>query len=107
MRGFSQGLEELAIKVPRTLFQELTGLRSLSTPLVRDFAGGDVPVRTFARLIDRALRPDGGEPVDERIALELLASMAGDRPVQLGTVHLANARTYIEDHALEVKNLDI
>ncbi|MEW2386149.1 AraC family transcriptional regulator [Micromonospora sp. NPDC047707] len=98
MRGFSRGLEELAIKVPRPLFRELTGLDSLSTPLVRDFARGDVPARTFARMIDRALRPDGGEPVDERIALDLLASMAGSRPVHLGTVHLANARTFIEDH---------
>ncbi|MCM0675356.1 AraC family transcriptional regulator [Micromonospora phytophila] len=98
MRGFSHGLEELAIKVPRPLFRELTGLKSLNTPLVRGFAGGDVPARTFARLIDRALRPEGGEPVDERIALDLLASMAGSRPVNLGTVHLANARTFIEDH---------
>ncbi|MFE9692397.1 helix-turn-helix domain-containing protein [Micromonospora sp. NPDC005806] len=97
MRGFSRGLEELAIKVPRPLFRELTGLDSLSTPLVRDFAGGDVQARTFARLIDRALRPEEGEPVDERIALDLLASMAGNRPV-LGTVHLANARIFIEDH---------
>ncbi|MFC4022027.1 helix-turn-helix domain-containing protein [Micromonospora sp. GCM10011542] len=98
MRGFSRGLEELAIKVPRPIFRELTGLASLSSPLVRDFNGGDVPARTFARLVDRALRPGGGEPLDERIALDLLASMAGSRRVDLGTVHLANARAFIEDH---------
>jgi AraC-like DNA-binding protein len=98
MRGFSRGLEELAIKVPRPLFRELTGLGSLSTPLVRDFAGGDVSARTFARLIDRALRSGGGEPLDQGIALDLLASMAGSRRVDLGAVHLANARTFIEDH---------
>ncbi|MGK5440476.1 helix-turn-helix domain-containing protein [Micromonospora sp. URMC 105] len=98
MRGFSRGLEELAIKVPRALFRELTGLDSLDTPLVRDFAGGDVPARTLAKLIDRALRPGEGAPVDERMALDLLVSMAGGHPANLGTVHLANARTFIEDH---------
>jgi AraC-like DNA-binding protein len=98
IRGFSRGLEELAIKVPRPLFRELTGLGSLSTPLVRDFARGDVAARTLARLVDRALRPEGGEPVDERTALGLLASMAGGSPVDPGTVHLANARAFIEDH---------
>lgn len=98
MRGFSRGLEELAIKVPRRLFRELTGLGSLSTPLVRDAARGDVAARTLGRLVDRALRPEGSEPVDERTALGLLASMAGGRSVDLGAVHLANARAFIEDH---------
>jgi len=98
MRGFSRGLEELAIKVPRPLFRELTGLGSLSTPLVRDVAWGDVAARTLARLVGRALRPEGGEPVDERTALDLFASMAGGRPIDPGTVHLANARGFIEDH---------
>ena len=102
MRGFSRGLEELAIKVPRPLFRELTGLASLDTPLVRDFARGDVAARTLARLVDRALRPDGGEPVDERTALGLLASVAGSRSADPGKVYLANARAFIEDHLTEV-----
>jgi AraC-like DNA-binding protein len=102
MRGFSRGLEELAIKVPRPLFRELTGLGSLDTPLVRDFVRGDVAARTLARLVDRALRPDGGEPVDERTALGLLASVVGSRPADPGTVYLANARAFIEDHLTEV-----
>ena len=102
MRGFSGGLEELAIKVPRPLFRELTGLGSLDTPLVRDFARGDVAARTLARLVDRALRPDGGEPVDERTALSLLTSVAGSRPADPGLVYLASARAFIEDHLTEV-----
>lgn len=102
MRGFSRGLEELAIKVPRPLFRELTGLGSLDTPLVRDFARGDVAARTLARLVDRALRPDRGEPVDERTALGLLASVTGSRSADPGTVYLANARAFIEDHLTDV-----
>jgi AraC-like DNA-binding protein len=102
MRGFSGGLEELAIKVPRPLFRELTGMGSLSTPLVRDSGRGDVAARTLARLVDRALRPDGGEPVDERAALDLLASMVGGRSAGPSPVHLANARAFIEDHLTDV-----
>ncbi|GIF17564.1 AraC family transcriptional regulator [Paractinoplanes tereljensis] len=98
MRGFSRGLEELAIKVPRATFRELTGLDALSAPLVRDFAQGDAAARTFARLIDRALRPGGDEAVDEQTVLHLLASMTGRSTADPATVHLANARAFIEDH---------
>ena len=98
MRGFSGGLEELAIKVPRPLFRELTGRAELNTPVVRDFAGGDVATRTLARLADRALRPSAGEPVDEAIALDLLVTVLGGRPREAAPVHLANARAFIEEH---------
>ncbi|SNT49623.1 AraC-type DNA-binding protein [Asanoa hainanensis] len=98
MRGFSHGLEELAVKVPRSTFREVTGLDALPAPLVRDFAHGDIAARTFARLVDRALRPDGDEPVDEATVLQLLASMTGRTAVDPGTAHLANARAFIEDH---------
>lgn len=98
MRGFSGGLEELAIKVPRPLFRELTGRAELTAPVVRDFAGGDVATRTLARLADRALRPGGGEPVDEATALDLLVTVLGGRPREAAPVHLANARAFIEEH---------
>jgi transcriptional regulator GlxA family with amidase domain len=52
--------------------------------------------------VDRAVRPEGGEPVDERTVLDLLASMAGGRPAGPGTAHLANARAFIEDHLTDV-----
>jgi len=98
MRGFSRGLEELAIKVPRPVFFAATGLQSLDQPLVRNFSRGDVAARTFARLVDRALRSEGAEPVDERAALSLLATLAGGRGPDLAAAHVANARTFIEDH---------
>jgi AraC-like DNA-binding protein len=98
MRGFSHGLEELAIKVPRAVFREATGLETLTSPLVRDYSRGDVAARTFARIVDRALRPGGSEPVDEATVLHLLASMTGHTTADPATVHLANARAFIEDH---------
>ncbi|GIE92394.1 helix-turn-helix domain-containing protein [Actinoplanes regularis] len=98
MCGFSNGLEELVIKVPRPAFREMTGLDSLPAPLVRDVARGDPAARTFARLVDRALRPDGDGTVDEEAALRLLASMTGRTTADPAMVHLANARSFIEDH---------
>jgi AraC-like DNA-binding protein len=100
MRGFSGGLEELAIKVPRPVFHELTGRAALSTPLVRDFTGGDVATRTLARLADRALRPSASS-FDEDTALDLLATVLGGRPRSEAPVHLANARAYIEEHLVD------
>ncbi|WP_436535280.1 helix-turn-helix domain-containing protein [Actinoplanes sp. HUAS TT8] len=92
MRGFSRGLEELAIKVPRATFREVTGLDALHAPLVSE---GDVAARTLARLTDRALRLD---EADEETMLHLLTSLTGRSPADPGRVHLANARAFIEDH---------
>lgn len=92
MRGFSRGLEELAIKVPRATFREVTGLDALPAPVV---AQGDVAARTLTRLADRALRL---EEADEDTMLHLLASLTGSGPADPSRAHLANARAFIEDH---------
>jgi AraC-like DNA-binding protein len=97
VRGFSHGLEELAVKVPRPVFREATGLDALPAPLVRDVAHGDVAARTFARLVERGLRP-GSEAVDEAAVLQLLAALAGRTPADPGAVYRANARAFIADH---------
>ena len=71
MRGFSRGLEELAVKVPRPLFREATGLDEVPAPIVCDFGRGDLGARTFARLVDRALTPAVADPgLDERVELD-------------------------------------
>ncbi|GII24071.1 AraC family transcriptional regulator [Planosporangium mesophilum] len=97
MRGFSQGLEELAVKVPRQVFTDVTGLESVRQPLVLDFAQGDVHARTLAQLVGRAVRPEGSHPVDEDTLLGLLGGLATGRPTDLAAVHLATAKAYIED----------
>jgi AraC-like DNA-binding protein len=98
MRGFSGGLEELAIKIPRAVFHELTGRPSLRSPQVRDFTGGDQATHTLARLAERALRSTAPDPVDEDTALDLLVTVLGGRPRAETPVHLANARAYIDEH---------
>jgi AraC-like DNA-binding protein len=98
MRGFSQGLEELAIKVPRAVFAEITGSETLREPLVVDFAQGDVHARTLAQLVSKAVRAEGSLPVDEQTVLGLLGALVTHRPADLVAVHLAAARVYVEEH---------
>lgn len=97
LRGFSHGLEELAIKVPRQLFAELSGTAVPTEPLVLDFARGDVQAKTLARLVGRAVRADAAVPVDEATVLDLLSGFVSGRPAGLATAHLAAAKTYIEE----------
>jgi AraC-like DNA-binding protein len=97
-RGFPAGLEELAVKIPRAVFRELTGRPALAGPVVRSFTGGDPAARALARLTARALHTATPAPVDEDTALDLLVTVLGGRPRAARTVHLANAHAYVEDH---------
>ncbi|WP_433796804.1 AraC family transcriptional regulator [Actinoplanes sp. CA-252034] len=90
MRGFSHGLEELAIKVPRAVFQDVTGMDSVRQPMVRATS------RALARSAGTALR--GGGAVDEQTLLHLIADMTGRTVADPVAVHLANARAFVEDH---------
>jgi AraC-like DNA-binding protein len=91
MRGFSHGLEELAIKVPRTVFRDVTGLESVPAPIVRATS------RALARTVGTALSGDAG-PADERTLLQLIADLTGHAVADPVAVHLANARAFVEDH---------
>lgn len=98
MRGFSQGLEELAVKVPRETFRELTGLSTLETPVVMDFARGSVEARTLAQVVGRAVRATDALPVEEGTVLQLLAQLVTRTPSDVAAVHLATAKALIEEH---------
>jgi AraC-like DNA-binding protein len=94
MRGFSRGLEELAVKLPRATFREVTGRSELRAPVVREGASA----RTLEMLADRALR---NHPPDEETLLTLLAGLVGGNAGP-AAAHLANARAFIEDHLTEI-----
>ncbi len=99
VRGFSHGLEELVVKVPRASFRAATGVDSLAEPRTLDFASGDIRARTAARLVGRATRAEAAGPsVDDEVLLALLASIVSGRPGEVGSAHLAAAKTYVEDH---------
>lgn len=99
VRGFSHGLEELVVKVPRATFRAATGVDSLPEPRMLDFASGDVRAKAAARLVGRATRAEtAGRSVDDEALLALLASIVSGRPGEVGSAHLAAAKTYVEDH---------
>jgi len=108
VRGFSRGLEELVLKVPRETFREVTGISSLAEPRTVDFArgdAGDLRARTLARLVGAAVggHGDGDGAVDDATLLGLLGALLGGegRAGAVGGAHLAAARVYVEEHLAE------
>ncbi|MEU6350661.1 helix-turn-helix domain-containing protein [Streptomyces sp. NPDC047072] len=99
LRGFGRGLEELAVKVPRSEFSALTGLVTVPTPVVVDVGAGENPYgRALARMTGRAVRRDRPVPADEQAVVELVSVLAASGHVALPVAHRAVARTFIEEH---------
>jgi AraC-like DNA-binding protein len=100
MRGFSQGLEELVLKIPRDVFADVTGIDRVPRPLVVNFAAGSNSfAHTLARLIGGAARDHDPTPVEERSLLELVAALTGKKGEDdLAAAHRAAACSYIEQH---------
>jgi AraC-like DNA-binding protein len=102
MRGFSHGLEELVVKVPREVFTEATGIARIDSPRVVGFGPGGNPVaHTLARTVGRAARDADPVPVDETTLLDLLAALTGGTARDPSAAHRAAAQTYIEHHLRE------
>lgn len=96
-RSFTYGLEELAVKVPRATFTELTGARGVPAPLVLDMVK-DLHARALVTLAARAVRSRVPMPVDEQAVLELVSVLTADGRAGLSVAHRAAARAYIDDH---------
>jgi AraC-like DNA-binding protein len=99
LRGFGHGLEELAVKVQRDAFSELTGLDTVDVPLFLDAAGSEASpyARALVRLVGRAVGRSA-VPADERTILELVSVLATGGRVGLPVAHRAAARAFIDDH---------
>ena len=97
MRGFSQGLEELVLKIPREVFADVTGIGHVARPVVMKFgAGANSCAHTLAREVGAATRSGDPRPIDEDALLELVAALVGvDRDDQ-SAAHRAAAQTYID-----------
>jgi AraC-like DNA-binding protein len=99
MRGFSHGLEELVVKIPRALFAEATGIDRVDQPRVVSFAAGSNAVaHTLATTVGRAARDADPDPVDEDTLLDLVAALTGSRDRDATSAHRAAAQTYIEQN---------
>jgi AraC-like DNA-binding protein len=100
LRGFSQGLEELVLKIPRGVFADVTGIDQVAGPMVVTFGdGANSFAYTLAREVGAATGSDNPRPVDEDALLELVAALAGTDRGDLSTAHRAAAQSYI-DHDL-------
>lgn len=103
LRGFSQGLEELAMKVPYDVFRAAGGTMP-RTARVIDFGTPPAPgppsanpyAAALAELVARAVGPDGDGVVDEGAALDLVTAALG-RPeaTQAAGAHFAAAERYV------------
>ena len=99
MRGFSQGLEELVVKVPRDVFADLTGIDQLRHPVAVDFAaGGNAFAHALAREVGAVARAHGPRPADERVLLALVSALLGPGGDDVPAAYLAAAQTYIARH---------
>lgn len=99
MRAFGHGLVELAVKIQRDTFTELTGLTTVDAPLFLDTAGSDANpyARALVRLVGRAVGRSA-MPADERTILELVSVLATGGRAGLPVAHRAAARAFIDDH---------
>jgi AraC-like DNA-binding protein len=102
MRGFSHGLKELALKVPRRTFSELTGHSGLNRPKVFGFSGpdGSIHAGALASALSAAL---AGPTADweglEAATLELLSATLGTGSGPAG--QLTAARAFISTHSAD------
>lgn len=99
IRGFGHGLDELAVKVKRDAFTELTGMTTVDAPLFLDAAGpgANLYARALVRLVGRAVSRSA-VPADERTILELVSVLATGGQIGLPVAHRAAARAFIDDH---------
>ncbi|MFD1210876.1 AraC family transcriptional regulator [Arthrobacter sp. GCM10027362] len=97
MRGFSHGLKELALKVPRRTLGELTGQSAPNRPKVFSFRGpeaGSAHAEALATALAAALSGRAGDwDRLEATALDLLAGILGEGTGRTG--HLAAAQAFI------------
>lgn len=97
MHGFSGGLEELVVKVPRSVFGELASPAQVVDPTVFDFTkGGNAHASALARHVSRATRASDLVPPDERAIIELISVLTTGVRGDLGAAHRAAARSFIE-----------
>ncbi|MFE7507074.1 helix-turn-helix domain-containing protein [Promicromonospora sp. NPDC057488] len=97
LRGFSQGLEELAMKVPYDVFRSAGGTMPRPARVI-DFGtpGADPYAAALAELVARAVGPDGDGAADEGAALDLVtAALAEPEASQAAGAHFAAAERYV------------
>ncbi|WP_067671134.1 helix-turn-helix transcriptional regulator [Nocardia miyunensis] len=99
VRDFGHGLEELAITIPRSRLEAVSGVAELAGPIVVDAGRGHDPYGgALIRLAGRSLRKDAAVPVPEELVVELISMLvAGDR-ADPALSYRAAAKIFIEEN---------
>jgi AraC-like DNA-binding protein len=97
-RGFTRGLEELVIKVPRAVWVARTGAAFPHGPAIGAFGGQDPYGQSLARVVGRAARKQRAVPAEENLVLDLVAALAAGRNTARTAAHRAAAKSFIEEH---------
>ncbi|MDX1873263.1 AraC family transcriptional regulator [Mycolicibacterium sp. 120266] len=99
MRGFSRGLEELVLKIPRELFAEVTEIHQLARPIVCDFSDDEQPIaHALARSVGAAVDVHEPQPIAEELLLDLIAALCASGRHDLRPAHLTAVYTYLNVH---------
>lgn len=100
MRGFSKGLQELVLTIPRDEFRELSGGKSLRKPQIFDFNRLGATNRYAAALAKLIMTTIGNPGFNadqvEQSAMDLLRLLISGENPDTGAGHLAAAKEYID-----------
>jgi AraC-like DNA-binding protein len=97
MRGFSHGLEELAVKIPKAVLLEIGGAVP-ATPVVIDFSRSrdtNAYAHTLANTVASSVGPRAGGRANEDAILDLVAALIDRGPDRMASTHYAAAEAYI------------
>ncbi|MFL4474151.1 AraC family transcriptional regulator [Paeniglutamicibacter sp. MACA_103] len=102
MRGFSKGLKEMVLTIPREDYLELSGGEPLLKPRIIEFnqgAASNQQMRALAGLVSDTLSGQAGEKAcPEGSVRDLLALLVSGNDGGSGAGYLAAAHSHIEDH---------
>jgi AraC-like DNA-binding protein len=100
-RGFTHGLDELVVTVPRSALTARAPLGRLNSPVLASFratATMNPYARALARITGRAAKATCPLLPDERTVLDLVTVLAAGKHAAHATAHRAAAHSYIEEH---------
>lgn len=103
MRGFAHGLEEFALRVPRSVFDELTETPLPASPITMSFSnipGANVHAGALARLVRAAMTsPNAQDPFQtEQTALRLLRAIFSADEATSSSAHERAALAFVDRH---------
>ncbi|MFF9204039.1 helix-turn-helix domain-containing protein [Streptomyces sp. NPDC014986] len=97
VRGFGDGLDELALRVDRRVLPEEIRSPAPGEPLVIRKGEANPYGRAIARLVGRAIDSQVPTPPDEQTIVDLLSALVSDGAVRPHVLHRALACAYVED----------